>query len=62
MTAKRMAVNSSRGWRRLPPADLETLVLQVRRSSVNRHLSVGEWRELDRMRARLASLHKERTQ
>jgi hypothetical protein len=50
---------NTRGWRRLPPPDLETLILQVQRSAVHRHLTPGEWRELDRMRQRRGELMKE---
>jgi hypothetical protein len=34
----------ARGWRRLPPADLETLILKVRREAAHRHLTAAEWR------------------
>jgi hypothetical protein len=49
----------TRGWRRLPPADLETLITKIRRSSVHQHLSLRAWRELDRMRAHYATLLKQ---
>jgi hypothetical protein len=52
------AVNAPRGWRRLPPPDLENLIVRIRRSATHRHLSAGEWRELDRMRAHYAALVK----
>jgi hypothetical protein len=50
---------NSRGWRKLPPADLEDLILGIRRSAERRHLDAREWRELDRMRSRCAALRKE---
>jgi hypothetical protein len=48
-----------RGWRRLPPADLETLIVRFRREAVRRHLSDAEWRLVDRMRKRAAALRKD---
>jgi hypothetical protein len=51
----------TRGWRRLPPADLENLITKIRRSAVHQHLSLRAWRELDRMRAYHAALLKEGT-
>jgi hypothetical protein len=55
-----MTVNSedTRGYRRLPPAELESLITKIRRSAVNRHLSPQEWRWVDGMRKRLALLKK----
>jgi hypothetical protein len=49
----------NRGWRRLPPVDLETLILTIRRSAVDHRLSLSEWQQLDRMRKRLARLRRE---
>jgi len=46
------------GWRRLPPADLETLITEIRRSAADHHLSFSEWQVIDRMRARLAKLQR----
>jgi hypothetical protein len=45
-----------RGWRQLEPADLEDLILTIRRSAVDHRLGFGEWQQLDRMRKRLAKL------
>jgi len=45
--------------RRLPPSELADLILQIRRTAAHRHLSVQEWRMLDRMRRRCAALEKE---
>jgi hypothetical protein len=50
---------NTRGWRRLPPADLENLILAVRRSAVRHHLSSAGWRQVDRMRRRLRQLLQE---
>ena len=46
-------------WLQLPPSELAHLILQIRHTAVHRHLSVQEWRMLDRMRRRLAALQKE---
>jgi hypothetical protein len=43
------------GWRHLPAAELADLI-RVQRSAVHRHLSLREWRQLDRMRRRYATL------
>jgi hypothetical protein len=43
-------------WRRLPADALEERILVIRRASARQHLSLGQWRELDRMRRRLARL------
>src|SRR5262249_9045284 len=51
-----VAPQVARGWRRLPPADLENLITQIRRSAVRRHLTTSEWRQLDRMRHHLKTL------
>jgi hypothetical protein len=45
-------------WRHLSLADLEAFILEKRRSSVERHLALREWRELDRARKHLAVLKK----
>jgi hypothetical protein len=50
---------TARGWRRLPPADLEMLILAVRREAAHRHLTAAEWRLVDRMRERVTALRKE---
>jgi hypothetical protein len=52
---------TTRGWRRLPLPDLETLILKVRREAAHRHLSPVEWRRVDCMREREAALRKEAT-
>jgi tRNA A37 methylthiotransferase MiaB len=46
-------------WRDLPPSELADQILQIRRTAPHRHLSVQEWRTLDRMRRRHAALQKE---
>lgn len=42
----------------LPPAELENLVLRIRRSAVTHPLSERDWKRVDRMRRRLAVLKK----
>jgi hypothetical protein len=44
---------NSRGWKNLPPAELENLILKIRREAVTRHLDEREWRMIDRMRKHL---------
>jgi len=46
-------------WRRLPLSELADQILQIQRTAAHRHLSVQEWRMLDRMRRRRAALQKE---
>jgi hypothetical protein len=46
-------------WRRLPRSELADRILQLQRTAAHRHLSVQEWRRLDRMRRRHAALQKE---
>ena len=46
-------------WRRLSLSELEDQILQIQRTIAHRHLSVQEWRTLDRMRRRHAALQKE---
>jgi hypothetical protein len=48
-----------RGWRQLPLADLETLILQFRREAARQHKTTAEWRYVDRMRKRAAALQKD---
>ena len=50
---------TTRGWRRLPPADLETLILQIRREAAHRHVTAAEWQTVDHMRERVIALRKE---
>src|SRR5215472_15859753 len=45
--------------RHLPPTELADRILQIQRTAAHRHLSVQEWRTLDRMRRRNAALQKE---
>ena len=45
--------------RRLSLSELEDQILQIQRTAAHRHLSVPEWRMLDRMRRRRAALQKE---
>lgn len=42
-----------RDWRRRPRDELASLIDEIRREAVVRHLSVAEWKQLDRMRRRL---------
>jgi hypothetical protein len=44
---------NNRGWRRLPPADLEDF---IRQSTADRRLNLGERQQLGRMQKRLAKL------
>ena len=46
-------------YRRLEAPVLDALILEKRRAATRRHLSVREWRELDRWRAWAAKLAKE---
>jgi hypothetical protein len=46
------------GWRRLPPAELENLILTIRRSAADQHLAFDDWQQVDRMRKRLAKLRR----
>ena len=46
-------------WRRLPLSELEHQILQILRTAEHQHLSVQEWRMLDRMRERCDELRKE---
>jgi hypothetical protein len=39
--------------------ELEVLILRLRRDAVHRHLSIAEWRRVDRLRKRRAQLLKE---
>jgi hypothetical protein len=57
--SKFQAPVQQRGWRRLSLTELEVVITKIRREAVHRHLSVGEWRRLDRMRKRHAVLLKE---
>jgi hypothetical protein len=50
---------NSRGWRRMPPDELQDLVLAIRRRAEHQHLSPSQWLMLDRMRSRLARLLRE---
>jgi hypothetical protein len=50
---------NSRGWRRMPPAELEDLILAIRRRAEHQHLSPSEWLMVDHMRARMAKLWRE---
>ena len=50
---------TARGWRRLLLADLEMLILAVRREAAHRHLTAAKWRLVDRMRERVTALRKE---
>ena len=36
-------------WRHLPPSELADQILQIQRTAAHRHLSVQEWRMLDRI-------------
>jgi Protein of unknown function (DUF3102) len=45
-----------RDWRQLPAAELENLILAVRRSAVHTPLTEKQWRLVDRMRKRVAEL------
>jgi hypothetical protein len=47
---------NARGWRRMPPDELEDLILAIRRRAARQHLSGPEWLMVDRMRARAARL------
>ena len=58
MTRRRLANRRQTHWRRLPPSELADQILQIKRTAVHQHLSVQEWRMLDRMRRRLAALQK----
>jgi hypothetical protein len=49
---------NGRGWRRLPPVDLEDLILTIRQSAANHHLGFDDWQQVDRMRKRLAKLRR----
>jgi hypothetical protein len=50
---------NTRGWRKLPPDELGDLIMRIRRSALQQHLSAGEWRALDRMRRRHAAFLKD---
>jgi hypothetical protein len=42
-----------RDWRHRSPVELETLIDQIRRAAVVRHVTVAEWKVADRVRKRL---------
>jgi len=44
------------GWRRLPAADLADLIAAVQQAAAAQHLPLGGWRQMMRMRIRLAKL------
>ena len=46
-------------WRSLSLSELEDQILQILRTAEHQHLSVQEWRMLDRMRERCDELRKE---
>jgi hypothetical protein len=46
-------------WRTLPPDDLEDLIEQIRRTAVHEHLTLDQWKVVDRMRGRAAKLKTE---
>jgi hypothetical protein len=58
MPKSTMRVNS-RGARRLTADELETRILEARRTAVTHHLSEHEWAAIDRLRNRRARLLKE---
>ena len=58
MTKFQPSVNS-RGARRQSIPELETRILEARRRAAQHHLSEAEWAAIDRMRRRLARLHRE---
>jgi len=47
-----------RGWRRMSAAELEDLVLAIRRQAEHQHLSSSVWDTVDRMRTRAAGLRR----
>ena len=59
MTRRRLANRRQTHWRRLPLSELADQILQIQRTAVHQHLSVQEWRMLDRMRRRRDALQKE---
>jgi hypothetical protein len=50
---------NSRGWRKLPPVELEDLILEICRRAEHQHLSPSECLMIDHMRSRLAKLWRE---
>jgi hypothetical protein len=50
---------NGRGWRRMPPAELEDLVLAIRRHAATQHLTASQWAVVDQMRSRLVRLQRE---
>jgi hypothetical protein len=50
---------NARGWQRMPPVELQDLILAIRRQAARQHLSPAEWHLVDRMRRRLAKLLRE---
>jgi len=49
---------NARGWRRMPSAELEDIVLVIRRQAEHQHLSPSTWDLVDRMRAQAAELRR----
>jgi len=58
MPKSRPSVNS-RGARRQSILELEGRILEARRQATQHHLSEVEWAAVDRLRRRLARLHRE---
>ena len=52
---------NARGWQRMPPVELQDLILAIRREAARQHLSPSDWHLVDRMRQRLAKLLREAT-
>jgi hypothetical protein len=50
---------NSRGARRQSIPELEARILEARRLAADHHLSEVEWSAIDRLRRRLARLHRE---
>jgi hypothetical protein len=48
-----------RGWRELDRAALDERVLALQRLATRQHLTVDQWRAIDRMRARVKKLRAE---
>jgi hypothetical protein len=47
-------------WRRLPAAELQDLIQKIRRAAVRQHLTIEQWKVVDRMRGRAARLREAR--
>jgi len=53
------ATKTQAGWRKLPLDALEAAILAEWRRAVRERLSERDWKQLDRMRGRVAALRKE---